>query len=84
MKEQESNLTDEEKTSLNSLVESMKNAVKDKNVDEINKLEQEINNKWNEISTRIYQNQSQQNTQTEQHQQENNEENIQEANFEEV
>lgn len=85
MKEQESNLTDEEKTSLNSLVESMKNAVKDKNVDEINKLEQEINNKWNEISTRIYQNmQSQQNTQTEQPQQENNEENIQEANFEEV
>lgn len=85
IKEQESNITDEEKTSLNSLLDSMRNAVKDRNVDEINKLEQEINNKWNEISTRIYQNvQSQQNTQTEQPQQENKEENIQDANFEEV
>lgn len=84
IKEQESNITDEEKTSLNSLLDSMRNAVKDKNVDEINKLEQEINNKWNEISTRIYQNQSQQNTQAEQPQQENKEENIQDATFEEV
>ena len=63
----------------------MRNAVKDRNVDEINKLEKEINNKWNEISSRIYQNvQSQQNTQAEQPQQENKEENIQDANFEEV
>ena len=85
IKEQESNITDEEKTSLNSLLDSMRNAVKDRNVDEINKLEKEINNKWNEISSRIYQNvQSQQNTQAEQPQQENKEENIQDANFEEV
>lgn len=85
IKEQESNITDEEKTSLNSLLDSMRNAVKDRNVDEINKLEKEINNKWNEISSRIYQNvQSQQNAQAEQPQQENKEENIQDANFEEV
>lgn len=84
IKEQESNITDEEKKSLNSLLDSMRNAVKDRNVDEINKLEKEINNKWNEISSRIYQNvQSQQNTQTEQPQQDNND-TIQDANFEEV
>lgn len=80
IKEQEGNITEDEKSSLNTLLESMKNAVKDRNVDEINSLEKSINEKWNEISTRIYQNQSQQ---TEQPQQENTE-NIQDANFEEV
>lgn len=83
IKEQESNITEDEKSSLNTLLESMKNAVKDRNVDEINSLEKSINEKWNEISTRIYQNQSQQSQQTEQPQQENTE-NIQDANFEEV
>lgn len=80
IKEQESNITEDEKSSLNTLLESMRNAVKDRNVDEINSLEKSINDKWNDISTRIYQNQSQQ---TEQSQQENAE-NIQDANFEEV
>jgi molecular chaperone DnaK len=86
MKEQESNLTEDEKKDLTELVESMKTAVKDKNVEEINRLETLINEKWNTISARIYQNtQSQQTTEQPQQEETNKaEENIQDANFEEV
>ena len=82
IKEQEANLTEDEKTALNGLLESMKTAVKDRNVEEINNLEKSIYDKWNEISNRIYQNQSQQTV--EQQQQDTVEENIQDAAFEEV
>ena len=81
IKEQEANLTEDEKTALNGLLESMKTAVKDRNVEEINNLEKSIYDKWNEISNRIYQNQSQQ---TVEQQQDTVEENIQDAAFEEV
>jgi molecular chaperone DnaK len=86
MKEQESNLTEDEKKDLTELVESMKSAVKDRNVEEINRLETLINEKWNTISARIYQNtQSQQTTEQPQQEETNKaEENIQDANFEEV
>ena len=86
MKEQESNITEDEKKDLTELVESMKTAVKDKNVEEINRLETLINEKWNTISARIYQNtQSQQTTEQPQQEETNKaEENIQDANFEEV
>ena len=86
MKEQESNLTEDEKKDLTELVESMKTAVKDRNVEEINRLETLINEKWNTISARIYQNtQSQQTTEQPQQEETNKaEENIQDANFEEV
>lgn len=83
IKDQESNLTEDEKNVLNGLLESMKTAVKDRNVDEINNLEKSIYEKWNEISSRIYQNQSQQTTEQPQ-QEETNNENIQDAAFEEV
>ena len=83
IKDQESNLTEDEKNTLNGLLESMKTAVKDRNVDEINNLEKSIYEKWNEISSRIYQNQSQQTTE-QPHQEETNNENIQDAAFEEV
>lgn len=83
IKDQESNLTEDEKNTLNGLLESMKTAVKDRNVDEINNLEKSIYEKWNEISSRIYQNQSQQTTEQPQ-QEETNNENIQDAAFEEV
>ena len=82
IKDQEANLTEDEKTALNGLLESMKTAVKDRNVEEINNLEKSIYDKWNEISNRIYQNQSQQTV--EQPQQDTVEENIQDAAFEEV
>jgi molecular chaperone DnaK len=86
MKEQESNLTEDEKKDLTELVESMKSAVKDRNVEEINRLETLINEKWNTVSTRIYQNfQNQQTTEQPQQEETNKaEENIQDANFEEV
>ena len=86
MKEQESNLTEDEKKDLTELVESMKTAVKDRNVEEINRLETLINEKWNTVSTRIYQNfQNQQTTEQPQQEETNKaEENIQDANFEEV
>ena len=86
MKEQESNINEEEKKDLTELVESMKTAVKDRNVEEINRLETLINEKWNTISARIYQNtQSQQTTEQPQQEEVNNtEEKIQDADFEEV
>lgn len=86
MKEQESNLTEDEKKDLTELVESMKTAVKDRNVEEINRLETLINEKWNTVSARIYQNfQTQQTTEQPQQEEINKaEENIQDANFEEV
>lgn len=86
MKEQESNLTEDEKKDLTELVESMKTAVKDRNIEEINRLENLINEKWNTVSTRIYQNfQTQQTTEQPQQEETNKaEENIQDANFEEV
>lgn len=86
MKEQESNLTEDEKKDLTELVESMKTAVKDRNIEEINRLETLINEKWNTVSARIYQNfQTQQTTEQPQQEETNKaEENIQDANFEEV
>lgn len=82
IKEQDSNLTEEEKNDLNGLLDTMRMAVKDKNVEEINKLENSINEKWNTISTRIYQTQSQQTN--EQPQTEQTTEEIKDAEFEEV
>lgn len=82
IEEQGSNLSDAEKTELTSLVESMKTAVKDKNVDEINKLEKEINEKWNVITSRLYQTMAEAQNTTEEEQKV--EENVQDATFEEV
>lgn len=85
LKEHDDKLTDEEKTSLNELVDKMKKAVADKSVDDINNLEKEINEKWNVISTRMYS--AQQQTATEQSQSDSastDGENIKDATFEEV
>ena len=54
IKEQESNLTSEEKTKLEGLVNELKEATKDKNVDKINSLEASINEVWQTISQRVY------------------------------
>lgn len=82
IEEQSSNMTEDEKNELNSLTESMRNAVKDKNVEEINKLESQINEKWNVISTRIYQNMTE--SQNNGGSQTTSDENVQDATFEEV
>lgn len=52
--EQKDNITSDEKSKIEGLVSSMKEAVKDKNADKINELEKEINEVWNGISQRIY------------------------------
>ena len=61
--EQKDNITADEKSKIEGLVSSMKEAVKDKNTDKINELEKEINEVWNGISQRIYSSNSQSNSQ---------------------
>lgn len=82
IKDQEANLTEDDKKELNELVEKMKVSVKEKNVDEINSIEKSINDKWNEISMRVYKNQAQ-NTSNSTNETKNNE-NVTDADFEEV
>jgi len=54
IKDQESNLTSDEKSKLEGLVNDLKEAVKDKNVDKINSLEATINETWQTVSQRVY------------------------------
>lgn len=61
--EQKDNITADEKSKIESLVSSMKEAVKDKNADKINELEKEINEVWNGISQRIYSSKAQDSSQ---------------------
>ena len=61
--EQKDNITADEKSKIEGLVSSMKEAVKDKNADKINELEKEINEVWNGISQRIYASNAQPNSQ---------------------
>lgn len=61
--EQKDNITADEKSKIEGLVSSMKEAVKDKNADKINELEKEINDVWNSISQRIYSSNTQSNSQ---------------------
>lgn len=63
LEEQKNNITDDEKSKIEGLVSSMKEAVKDKNADKINELEKEINEVWNGISQRIYSSNAQSNSQ---------------------
>lgn len=63
LEEQKDNITADEKSKIEGLVSSMKEAVKDKNVDKINELEKEINEVWNGISQRIYSSNAQSNSQ---------------------
>ena len=81
LKEMDDKLSDEEKSSIKTLVDDMKKAVSDKNVDEINRIESLINEKWNEISTRLYSTQQQA---TETTTNTDSTENVKDAEFEEV
>lgn len=63
LEEQKDNITADEKSKIEGLVSSMKEAVKDKNADKINELEKEINEVWNGISQRIYSSNAQSNSQ---------------------
>ena len=61
--EQKDNITADEKSKIEGLVSSMKEAVKNKNTDKINELEKEINEVWNGISQRIYSSKAQDSSQ---------------------
>ena len=82
LKEMDGKISDEDKSSIQTLVDDMKKAVSDKNVDEINRIESLINTKWNEISTRLYSAQQQQATETTTNT--DSTENVKDAEFEEV
>ena len=94
IKDQENNLTSDEKTKLEGLVNDLKEAVKDKNVDKINSLEATINETWQTISQRVYGQQQAQGSAEQQQQQTTEQsdfdaatastENIQDAEFTEV
>ena len=54
MEEQKDNLTEEDKTTLKSLIEDMKDGVKTRNVQKIKDTETSINSLWQHISERVY------------------------------
>lgn len=82
IKDQEGNLTQEEKSTLEGLVNDMKQAVKERDVKKINELEDSINKTWQNVSQRIYSNSQKQDTTTESETPSND--GIQDADFEEV
>ena len=54
IEEQQGNLTSDEESKLDGLVNSLKDAVTAKDVNKINEIEKSINDVWNGISQRIY------------------------------
>lgn len=90
LKDMDDKLSEEDKSTIKDLVEKMKKAVSDKDLNEINKLEGEITQKWNEISTKMYsqqappQGEQTQNGGTSTDSTNENTEDVQDANFEEL
>ena len=92
IKEQDNNLTSDEKEKLEGLVKDLKDAVKDKNVDKINSIEATINEAWQTISQRVYGQQQAQGSEQQQQTSEQSDfdaatastENVQDAEFTEV
>ena len=81
LEEQGDKIPEDKKSALQELLEEMKTAVKEKNIDSINSLEEQINKVWNELASVMYAQQQDQSASTSS---ENNNENIQNADFEEV
>ncbi|NPV13218.1 MAG: molecular chaperone DnaK [Ignavibacteria bacterium] len=78
MKEFGDKLTENDKSILKERVESLRTAYQSKNIELVNENMNKLNETWNEISTRLYQNHS---TNTEQPK---SDDNIQDADFEDV
>ena len=55
IEEQGDKLSEDDKKNLNGLVDKMKEAVKNKDTDKINSTEKEINEIWNKIAAKMYQ-----------------------------
>jgi molecular chaperone DnaK len=87
MKDFGEKLTESEKTTLNETLDKLKTAHKDQKIDELEPLSKELNEKWNIISTRLYQNteQSQSEPQPEpQTSESKKDDNVTDVDFEEV
>lgn len=54
LKELGGKLTDDEKDGITKLIDEMKSAVKEKDVDKINDLEKQITEKWNSLASKLY------------------------------
>jgi molecular chaperone DnaK len=55
MKEYEGKLTDDDKSKVNPLIEDLKKAHNEKNIDSVKSLMENLNSTWGGIATRIYQ-----------------------------
>ena len=88
--EQKGNLTSDEKSKLEGLVNNLKECIKTKDVSKIDSIEKEINDTWQNVSQRVYgqqqpQNEQQQATEQPQTEQTTSEQpDVQDAEFEEV
>jgi molecular chaperone DnaK len=85
LEEQGDKMPEDKRTEMQSLLDEMKTAVKDKKADDINSLEEKINKIWNEVASAMYASQAQeQATQSANPTEEANGENVQNADFEEI
>jgi molecular chaperone DnaK len=85
IEEQKDNITSDEKSKLEGLLNALRDAVKDKNVEKINELETSINETWNGISQRIYSSQqTNTNESTTSNASTENADDVQDADFEEI
>ena len=55
-------ITESDKTDLNEFMNKLKEAHKSQNISDMDKYSKELNEKWNAVSTQMYQNSSTQNT----------------------
>jgi molecular chaperone DnaK len=63
IEEQKDNITSEEKTKLEGLVNDLKECIKAKDASKVDTIEAQINETWQGVSQRVYSNQAQQQTQ---------------------
>jgi molecular chaperone DnaK len=82
LEEQGDKMPEDKRTALQSLLDEMKTAVKDKKVEDIARIEEEINKIWNEVASAMYA--SQATTEPNPTEEVKNDDNIQNADFEEV
>jgi molecular chaperone DnaK len=63
IEEQKNNLTSDEKSKLEELVNELKDCIKAKDASKVDSIETQINETWQGVSQRVYANQGQQQTQ---------------------
>lgn len=85
LEEQKDNINTDEKSKLESLVNDLKDCIKNKDASKVDSIEAQINEVWQAISQRVYgQNQGSANTSQEQATEQTTQENVQDADFEVV